>query len=88
MVSGSGFGEVLREEMEVKHELGYRVTLQMVLMADSAELELEREGDSELDTWMRAASRRPITKVKQMRAEMVRMEKMGFWGLGDFGFEV
>lgn len=88
MASGSGFGEALREEMEVKHELGLRVTLQMVLMADSAELELEREGDSELDTWMRAASRRPITKVKQMRAEMVRVEKKGFWGLGDFGFEV
>lgn len=44
MDSGSGFGEWLREEMEVKHESGYRVTLQTVLMVDSNEL--ERDGDS------------------------------------------
>lgn len=40
MDSGSGFGEALREDMLVKHEFGYRVTLQTSLI-ESIELELE-----------------------------------------------
>lgn len=89
MDSGSGFGEWLREEMEVKHESGYRVTLQTVLMVDSNELERDgnSSGGSAVDSWMRATSIRPMTKVRPTRAEMMRVEMMGLFGWWVFWFE-
>lgn len=77
MVSGSGFVEILKEDMLVKQEIGYRVTLQTALMA-SAELDEEERdesssGSSVLDSWIKAASIRPMIRVNKRIEEMVKV---------------
>lgn len=87
--SRSGFVEALREDRAVKHESGYRVTLQMVLI-DSTKLEDKEEAEAEsvgslslMGCSNKAARVKPMTKVKKRTAEMVMAAEAdlgrGFW---------
>ena len=82
--SGSGFVEALREDRAVKQDSRYRVTLHIIL-TDSAELE-EREDEfvsvgSLMGSSIKAATVKPMTKVKRMIAEMVMAVETGFWAI-------
>jgi hypothetical protein len=75
MTSGSGFVEMLREDMLVKQEDGYRVMSQTVLI-DSAEFDEERYGNSSgsvFDSWINAARARPRIRVKKRMDETLMM---------------
>lgn len=70
--SGSGFIEVLRDDMLVKQESGYGVTLQTALI-DSLE-EMDDDDDDSgcliLDSWITAATIKEIIRIKRTVAEM------------------
>lgn len=83
MASGSGSGDPLKVDMLEKQEVGNRVTLQTVLRIDSTELEVEeRDGDSVVDSCMRAPSNKPISKDRRTMAEMTTSRMRWVFGCG------
>jgi hypothetical protein len=83
MTSGSGLVEMLREDMLVKQEDGYRVTSQTVLI-DSAGFDEERYGDSSgslFDSWINVASAIPMIRVKRRMDETLKMRVRRFEAL-------
>ena len=82
MVPGSCDPFLATVMMLEKHESGYRVTLQIVLTIDSAELDVSEgdSGDSVFDSRMRAPIISPMRRVRRRRAEMAmsRLRRCGF----------
>lgn len=71
--SGSGFIEVLRDDMLVKQESGYGVTPQTALIDSLEEMDDDDDDDSGcliLDSWITAATIKEIIRIKRTVAEM------------------